>query len=104
MAQEVALSYAPAFWVICFYLSFLKKEKKKRKKVSPSPLPSPPPLKLPAESKFFQNPSPHCDRKVPPSLLSLLPCCGGQSLAGGQERGCGTSRAGERVLEVEGKV
>lgn len=35
MAQEVALSYAPAFWVICFYLSFLKKEKKKRKKGFP---------------------------------------------------------------------
>lgn len=32
VAQEVALSYAPAFWVICFYLSFLKKEKKREKR------------------------------------------------------------------------
>lgn len=29
VAQEVALSYAPAFWVICFYLLFLKKKKEK---------------------------------------------------------------------------
>lgn len=49
VVQEVALSYAPAFWVICFYLLFLKKAKKKKeKKVSPSPIPSPlPPSYLP---------------------------------------------------------
>lgn len=48
VVQEVALSYAPAFWVICFYLLFLKKAKKKEKKVSPSPIPSPlPPSYLP---------------------------------------------------------
>lgn len=84
-----------------FLFIVFKKGKKKRKKGFPITSPFSSPTKLPARTKFFQNL--HFDRKIPPFLLSLLPCCRGQSLSCGQERSYGTGRAGERVLEAEWK-
>lgn len=60
MAQEVALSYAPAFWVICFYLSFLKKEKKKRKKG------------FPITSSFSSPPKTTCRIQILPKSVTTL--------------------------------
>lgn len=66
VVQEVALSYAPAFWVICFYLLFLKKEKRKKKgkKGFSITYSFSSPTELPARSESFQNL--RFDRKVPP--------------------------------------
>lgn len=71
VAQEVALSYAPAFWVICFYLRFLKKEKKE-KKVSPSPLPPPPPPKTTCQNQILPKYVTALREEGPP-LLPLPP-------------------------------
>lgn len=61
-----------------FLFIVFKKGKKKRKKGFPITSPFSSPTKLPARTKFFQNL--HFDRKIPPFLLSLLPCCRGQSV------------------------
>lgn len=93
VVQEVALSYAPAFWVICFYLLFLKKAKKKGKKGFPITYSFFSPTKLPARTKFFQNL--HFDRKVPPFLLSLCLVTEG--------RVCLVDRRGAMALAGQGK-
>lgn len=83
MAQEVALSYAPAFWVICFYLLFLTKRKKKMLPIASSPS-SPQNYLAPNCSKIW-----HRGRSPLPLSLSSL-----------EERRRGYSRGGRE--EVRG--